>query len=78
MVDNLQKCGEVNPPPLCGHILDVLLWQLCNAQVAYCRNMTILSAHLARHHPEVKADVIAKQSAAASQQTLKAALYKTI
>ena len=50
--------------------------KLCNAHVVYCRNTTSLTAHLARHYPEVNVELIAKWSAAASQQILKAALYK--
>ena len=50
--------------------------KLCNAHTTCCRNTANLTAHLARHHPEVNAELIAKQSAAASQQTLIAALYK--
>ena len=34
--------------------------KLCNAHAAYGGNTTTLTAHLARHHPEVNAELIAK------------------
>ncbi len=50
--------------------------RLCHALVAYCGNTTNVAAHLARHHPEVNAELTFKLTAAASQQTLRDALYK--
>lgn len=59
--------------------LDMLkaISKLCHAHATYCGNTTNITAHLSLHHPEVNAELVAnKRMATASQQTLKAALYK--
>ena len=60
--------------------LDMLkaICKLCNTHVAYCGNTTNLTAHLTRQDPEVNAELVANLCAAASQQTLKAVLYKLL
>ncbi|GAA6092238.1 E3 SUMO-protein ligase ZBED1-like [Tachysurus ichikawai] len=49
--------------------------KLCHTVIAYCGNTTDLSAHLARHHPELNFGLNAKQPAS-SQQTLDVTLSK--
>lgn len=46
--------------------------RLRHAHIAYCGNTTNVTAHLARHHPEL----MTQRRPAAKQQTLKSALFK--
>ncbi|KAL0151535.1 hypothetical protein M9458_053187 [Cirrhinus mrigala] len=50
--------------------------KLCRILVTYCGNTTNMSAHLARHHPELNAKQPEKAEASASQRTLNETLYK--
>ena len=51
--------------------------KLCHRQISYCGNTTNMSAHLVRHHPELKTKTDqTKLPTAASQRTLCGSLNK--